>query len=137
MRYNNLLPLCGALLVIHMGLQGPELLAAWMLVGVSSAFWWKSPGFLRAVVVSEILIALGYGLLISGRPQLLWLTRNSSLPSLAWLAIPMVFNLLSSCICVGIPYAITTRLRRWRRSPKVSGKEPAYAAPRHLSKQAV
>lgn len=135
MRYKNILPLLGALLAAQVWLQGPALLAAWMLVGASSAFWWKGPRFGRAVLGCELLIALGYCLLASSSPQLHWLTRNSALPAWAWLAIPVVFNVLSAAICVGVPHALATRLRRLR--PRPEAPELTYAAPRPRRRQAV
>lgn len=137
MSYSKILSLFGALLAIHAWLQGPELLAAWILVGVGCAFWWKEPRFFRAVVASEVITALGYCLLVRESHQLLWLTHNSSLPAYAWLAIPAVFNVVSCCICVGIPYALTTRLRMLRsRSGRKVVQEPTYSLP-YLTKQTV
>lgn len=127
MSYSKVLLLCGALLAIHILLHGPQLLGAWVLVGISGAFWWQAPRFFRTVLASEAAIGLGYCLLLSNSQQLLWLNRNAALPAYAWLALVIGFNVVSCCICVGVPYAVATRVRSLRSKRKPAVQEPAYA----------
>lgn len=126
MSYSKVFLLCGALLAIHVLLHGPQLPIAWFLVGISCAFWWKDFRFFRTVLASEVVIGLGYYLLMNTSQQLLWLNRNSALPAYAWLAIVIGFNVVSCCICVGVPYAVTSRVRSMR-SRKTPVKKPIYA----------
>jgi hypothetical protein len=126
MKYSKVFWLCGALLAIHVLLHGSQLLAAWFLVGVSGAFWWKDARFFRTVLASEVAIGLGYYLLMNNSPQLLWLNHNSALPAYAWLALVIGFNVVSCCICVAVPYAVTNRVRSLR-SKETPVKEPVYA----------
>lgn len=126
MSYSKVFLLCGTLVAIHVLLHGSQLPVAWFLVGLSGAFWWKGPRFFRTVLASEAVIGLGYCLLMNTSQQLLWLTHNVALPAYAWLAITIGFNVVSCCICVGVPYAVTSRVRRLR-SKKTPVKEPVYA----------
>lgn len=126
MNYRKMVVLCIALLVIHILLHGPAQLVAWALLGISGTFWWKGARFFGVVLVSDIIIGLGYSLLIINRPQLLWLTRNSALPAFAWLALVIGFNVISCCICAGVPYAIASGLRKMRFEKKPV-KKPAHA----------
>lgn len=125
MRYSKALLLGGILLALHVLLHGPPLLAAWFVVGLGGAFWWQGPRFFRTVLASEVLIGLGYYLLMGASQQLLWLARNSALPACAWLAIVIGFNVVSGCICVGVPYAVASRVRHMRAT-KAPVQEPVY-----------
>lgn len=126
MNYRKIVVLCIALLAVHILLHGPAQLVAWALLGISGTFWWKDARFFWVVLVSDVVIGLGYSLLIINRPQLLWLTRNSALSASAWLALVIGFNVISCCICVGVPYAIASGLRKMRSEKKLV-KKPAYA----------
>ena len=124
--YSKVFGLCGALLAIHVLLHGPLLLVAWLLVGVAGALWWQDARFFRTVLASELVIGLGYYLLMHTSQQLLWLPRNSALPAYAWLALVIGFNVVSGCICVGVPYAVARRVRKMR-ARQTPVPEPVYA----------
>ncbi|WP_460586089.1 hypothetical protein [Hymenobacter arcticus] len=126
MNYRKIVVLWIVLLAIHILLHGPAQLVAWALLGIGGAFWWKDARFFWVVLISNIVIGLGYSLLIVNCPQLLWLTRNSELSASAWLALVIGFNVISCCICAGIPYAIASGLRKMRSEEKPIEK-PAHA----------
>lgn len=129
MSYSKIFLLSSTLLAIHSLLHGPLLLAAWLLVGVGSAFWWRGRWLFRTVLLSELAIGLGYYLLLSPSQQVQWLQHNSALPAYAWLALVIGFNVVSGCICVGVPYAVASRVRRLRatKAPAKPAEAPAYA----------